>query len=393
VIPQELIRRKRDGGTFDPAEVRALIEGLDELSGAQVGALLMAIFLRGLDREETVALTQAMAESGRRMEWDFPTADKHSTGGVGDKVSLILAPIWAACGLHVPMISGRGLGHTGGTLDKLDAIPGYRSQPERDEFARVVREVGCAIVGQTPDLAPADRRLYATRDVTGTVECTPLIVASILSKKLAAGVDHLVMDVKAGSGAFMTRREDAQELAETLVEVAQGAGMRCDALLTDMDQVLGRTAGNALEVREAIAFLKGEPVEPRLERVTYDLARVLVPDPERVIADGSAAERFAGMVAALGGPADILERDPLPQAPVRLEVPGDGPVTRIDVREVGLAVLELGGGRTREDQPIDHAVGLSDVLGIGEEGPVCTVHARDDASAQRAAERIRRAYT
>jgi thymidine phosphorylase len=290
------------------------------------------------------------------------------------------------------MISGRGLGHTGGTLDKLDSIPGYRSQPSLEEFRRVVSRVGCAIVGQTDDLAPADRTLYATRDITATVECIPLIVASILSKKLAAGVDHLVMDVKTGSGAFMATRGEAEALARDLKEVSEGNGMRCDALITDMNQVLGRTAGNAVEVREAIAFLKNEPTDPRLAQVTYDLAARLVPDPRQAITSGAAAERFERMVAELGGPGDILSNDPLPTAPVRREVAGNGPVERIDVREVGLAVLELGGGRTHPDQAIDHAVGLTDVLGIGESGPLCVIHARDEQSAERATQRIRRAY-
>jgi thymidine phosphorylase len=339
-----------------------------------------------------VALTAAMRASGTVLQWDFPTADKHSTGGVGDKVSLVLGPILAAKGLHVPMISGRGLGHTGGTLDKLDSIPGYRSQPGLEEFRRVVGQAGVAIVGQTDDLAPADRKLYAIRDITATVECIPLIVASILSKKLAAGVDHLVMDVKTGSGAFMARREDAERLAADLKEVSEGNGMPCDALITDMDQVLGRTAGNALEVREAIAFLKGEPTEPRLEQVTYALAEKLVADPQEAIAGGAAAERFERMVAALGGPADILTRDPLPDAPVQREVAATGRVRAIDVREVGLAVLELGGGRTHPDQAIDHAVGLSEVRGLGEEGPLCIIHARDEAGADRAEARIRRAF-
>jgi thymidine phosphorylase len=393
VIPQELIRTKRDGGKLDAVEIAWFVAHLPELADSQIGAMLMAMFQRGLDREETVALTGAMRDSGTVLEWDFPTADKHSTGGVGDKVSLILGPMLAAGGIHVPMISGRGLGHTGGTLDKLDSIPGYRSQPDLEEFRRVVAQIGCAIVGQTDELAPADRKLYATRDITATVECIPLIVASILSKKLAAGVDHLVMDVKTGSGAFMAQRADAEALAQNLEEVSEGNGMRCDALISDMDQVLGRTAGNAVEVREAIAFLKNEPTEPRLKQVTFDLAAKLIGDPERTISSGAAAEKFEQMVAALGGPKDILEADHLPTAPIRREVAGDGPVQRIDVREVGLAVLELGGGRTHPEQDVDHAVGLTDVLGIGESGPLCVIHARDEQSADRAEERIRRAFS
>src|SRR4051794_8263944 len=234
----------------------------------------MAFFLRGLESDEQIALTRAMRDSGTVLEWDLdrPVLDKHSTGGVGDKVSLILAPVLAACGAAVPMISGRGLGHTGGTLDKLDAIPGYASTPSTEVIRRVVREAGCAIVGQTADLAPADRRLYAVRDATGTVESIPLIVASILSKKLAAGLDALVLDVKTGSGAFMATREDAEALATALVEVAGGAGLPAVALLTDMDEVLGTTAGNALEVWEAIDYLTGAPREPRVHEVTLALA-------------------------------------------------------------------------------------------------------------------------
>jgi thymidine phosphorylase len=321
--------------------------------------------------------------------------DKHSTGGVGDKVSLILAPLLAACGAVVPMISGRGLGHTGGTLDKLDSIPGYVSQPDIDRLRAAVAAAGCAIVGQTADLAPADRRLYALRDATATVECRPLIVASILSKKLAAGLDGLVMDVKVGSGAFMARREDARALADALVETAEGAGLPCRALLTDMDQVLGRSAGNALEVRESLAVLRGEPADPRLLAVTLELTRAalalggLDADPERALASGAAYELFEIMVSSLGG--DLTR---LPVAPVQLPVAWHGePIERIDVRAVGLAVVELGGGRTREDQPIDHAVGLTEVAALGEAPEhLAVVHARDRASAERAVRRLHGAF-
>src|SRR5215203_5392990 len=251
LLPAEVIRRKRDGAALTGEEIAFLVEGITRggLSDAQVGALAMACFLRGMEAGERVALTEAMTRSGTVLEWGLgrPVLDKHSTGGVGDKVSLMLAPIVAACGGAVPMISGRGLGHTGGTLDKLDAIPGYDTAPSLERFRQVVAEVGCAIIGQTADLAPADRRLYAVRDATGTVESIPLIVASILSKKLAAGLERLVMDVKFGSGAFMAARDDARALAMSLVEVAAGAGLRTVALLTDMNQVLGTTAGNALE--------------------------------------------------------------------------------------------------------------------------------------------------
>ena len=259
MLASEVIRRKRDGHALTREEIDFLVAGITDgsLSGAQVGALAMAMFLRGMDTRERVELTEAMTRSGEVLRWDLdrPVLDKHSTGGVGDKVSLMLAPIVAACGGAVPMISGRGLGHTGGTLDKLDTIPGYVSQPDIDRLQRVVADVGCAIVGQTAEVAPADRRLYAIRDATGTVESLSLIVASILSKKLAAGLDALVMDVKFGSGAFLAAREDAEELAQALVDVAGGAGLPTVALLTDMDEVLGTTAGNAVEVREAIDYL------------------------------------------------------------------------------------------------------------------------------------------
>jgi thymidine phosphorylase len=314
------------------------------------------------------------------------------------------------------MISGRGLGHTGGTLDKLDAIPGYDSTPSLDTLRAVVRDAGCAIVGQTADLAPADRRLYALRDATATVESIPLIVASILSKKLAAGLDALVMDVKAGSGAFLPERERSAELARAIVDVCRGAGVACEALLTDMDQVLGRTAGNAVEVREAIeALTHPRTADPRLIEVTLALAATLLPlgglfDDEAAarpaagdaLTSGAAAERFARMAAALGGPRDLVD-DPvrhLPAAPVVVEAfPDDtGPVSRIAVRDVGVAVLELGGGRRREDEAVDHAVGLTDVAALGEEvgpggRPLAVVHARDEPGAQRAAARVRAACT
>src|SRR3954453_21184629 len=312
MLPAEVIRRKRDGHALSAEEIAFLVEGIADggLSDAQVGALAMALFLNGMEPGERVALTEAMRDSGTVIGWDLdrPVLDKHSTGGVGDKVSLMLAPILAACGGAVPMISGRGLGHTGGTLDKLDSIPGYVSTPDLDRLRAVVGDVGCAIVGQTAELAPADRRLYAIRDATGTVESIPLIVASILSKKLAAGLDALVMDVKFGSGAFMSARADADELALALVEVARGAGLPTVALLTDMDEVLGTTAGNALEVREAIDYLEGVAREPRLHEVTLALAGALLaqgglaPDAAagreaaaRALDSGAAAERWAAM--------------------------------------------------------------------------------------------------
>ena len=282
MLPQEIIRTKRDGGALSAEEIGFFVDGLTRgsISEGQVAALAMAVCLKGMGRSETVALTQAMAGSGTRLQWDTPgpVVDKHSTGGIGDKVSLVLAPVLAACGAYVPMISGRGLGHTGGTLDKLDSIPGYDTAPGLDGFCAAVHDAGCAIIGQTEDLAPADRRLYAIRDVTATVESVPLIVASILSKKLAAGLDALVMDVKVGSGAFLPSLDAARDLAGNLVEVANGAGLPCRALLTGMDQCLGHTAGNALEVHEAVGLLTGARRDARLQEVTHALSRRASPD-------------------------------------------------------------------------------------------------------------------
>jgi thymidine phosphorylase len=328
-------------------------------------------------------------------------------------VSLVLAPVLAACGAFVPMLSGRGLGHTGGTLDKLESIPGYGVAPDSERLRKVVREAGCAIVGQTATLAPADRRLYAIRDVTATVESIPLITASILSKKLAAGLQALVMDVKSGSGAFMPTRAAARELAASIVAVARGAGLPCAALLTDMGQCLGRTAGNALEVAESLALLRGDRGDPRLREIVLRLcAEALVlaglaRDVEAgmaaasaALASGAAAERFAAMVRLLGGPSDLIEnaRQHLPQAHLRRPVFPAGRcwVQSVDARALGLAIVELGGGRRRLQDSIDHAVGLEDVCGTGEaagpDRPLAVVHARDESSFSAAAKRLRDAY-
>ncbi|MEA2287681.1 MAG: thymidine phosphorylase, partial [Solirubrobacteraceae bacterium] len=406
VLAQELIRRKRDGGELAAHEIEWLVRGIADgsMSDAQVGAFAMAAFLRGMSPGERVALTGAMMRSGDVMDWsdaglDVPILDKHSTGGVGDKVSLLLAPIVAACGGAVPMISGRGLGHTGGTLDKLASIPGYDTTPAPERLRAAVARAGCAIVGQTERLAPADRRLYAIRDATGTVESIPLIVASILSKKLAAGLDALVMDVKCGSGAFMPDAESARELGQAIVDVAAGNGLPAVALITDMDRVLGRTAGNALEVREAMDHLTGAAADDRLLRVTLALSAELLrlggidADPAEALRSGAAAERFAAMVAELGGPADLVEAPDrhLPSAPAVVAAfpEQDGVVGEIDVRAVGMAVVRLGGGRRHEAEGVDHAVGLSEVAAPGErvgraERPLALVHARDEAAAQRA---------
>lgn len=418
-LPQEFIRDKRDGGALAHNAIRDFVHGLaeDRISEGQAAAFAMAVFFQGLSQEETVSLTQAMASSGRVLEWpelDRPALDKHSTGGVGDKVSLIMAPILAACGAAVPMISGRGLGHTGGTLDKLDSIPGYNTTPDIATFQKAVQEAHCAIIGQTEDLAPADRRLYAIRDVTATVESVHLITASILSKKLAAGLDGLVMDVKVGNGAFMASRDEARSLARSIVTVANGAGLPTRALITDMNQVLGRTAGNALEVQESIDALTGANPDARLMAVVGELSAELLvlgglaqdvaagqAAVTRALESGAAAEAFARKVATLGGPTDILSRASthLPSAVMTRAVhpSREGLVTAVDTRGVGLAVIALGGGRTRADQDIDHSVGFSEVAAIGQavgkNRPLALVHARAEADAERAAESLRACYT
>jgi thymidine phosphorylase len=417
MLPQEIIRKKRDGGALDDAEIGAFIGGLTrgEIGDDQAAAFAMAVFFRGMTVPERVALTCAMRDSGEVLRWDpgGPVVDKHSTGGIGDNVSLMLAPALAACGAFVPMISGRGLGHTGGTLDKLDSIPGYATQPDAATFRRVVRETGAAIIGQTADLAPADRKLYAIRDVTATVESIDLITASILSKKLAAGLDALVLDVKCGSGAFMATAAEAQALAQSLVAVANGAGCRTSALMTDMNEPLASCAGNAIEVANACAFLTDAEIDAKLWDVTVALGGELLslaglaPDAAagtgRIAAafeTGHAAERFARMVAALGGPADFLERfaEHLPRAPVVRDVfpTGEGVVQTIDARAIGLAVIGLGGGRRRASDAVDPAVGFDRLAGLGAHAgagaPLGRVHARDEAAAAQAAAALREAY-
>ena len=414
MFAQSLIRVKRDGGTLSQAQIQSFVQGLvDETwSEGQVAAMAMAILLKGMTRSECVALTQAMTHSGPVLNWADaglagPVLDKHSTGGVGDKVSLLLAPIVAACGGVVPMVSGRALSHTGGTLDKLQALPGYAVAPPREQLLRVLREAGCAIFGASADLAPADRRLYAIRDVTATVESVPLITASILSKKLAAGLQALVLDVKLGNGAFMHRLDDARTLARSLVEVAGAAGLPCRALITDMDQVLGRTAGNALEVAESLDFLTGTVREPRLLALTLALSAQLLqlgglaPTlaaglalAEAALSSGRAAECFARMVAGLGGPADVLTDARLPAAPVQVDLvaPRDGVIASMDARSLGLVVVELGGGRRRAGDTIDPRVGLSDIRPLGSllraGDPLLRVHAASAAQAQAACQSL-----
>ncbi|EJB04691.1 thymidine phosphorylase [Rhizobium leguminosarum bv. trifolii WSM597] len=411
MIPQEIIRRKRDGDELDPADIRSFIAALaaGQLSEGQIGAFAMAVWFKGMSREEIVALTLAMADSGDRLQWgdiDRPIADKHSTGGVGDNVSLMLAPIAAACGLAVPMISGRGLGHTGGTLDKLESIPGYRITPDADLFHKVVNQAGCAIIGQTGALAPADGRLYAVRDVTATVDSIPLITASILSKKLAAGLQTLVLDVKVGNGAFMADRAQAEILAQSLVEVANGAGVKTSALITDMNQPLADAAGNAVEMRNCLDFLAGGKADTRLEAVVLAFAAemlvksgIAVSSDEgegmarRALSSGKAAEVFARMVSMLGGPADLMENPVryLARAPVEKPVLAarSGWLAACDARGIGVSVIDLGGGRRHPADRIDHRVGFSELLPLGSRvsagEPIALVHAADDAAAARAA--------
>jgi thymidine phosphorylase len=419
MLPQEFIRAKRDGRPLAQEDIAAFIAGLTEgsVSEGQAAAFAMAVFFTGMRRDEAVALTLAMRDSGSVLDWrdlPGPATDKHSTGGIGDNVSLMLAPIVAACGGYVPMISGRGLGHTGGTLDKMDSIPGYTSQPDTDLFRRTVRSTGCAIIGQTASLAPADRRLYAIRDVTATVESIPLITASILSKKLAAGLGSLVLDVKVGSGAFMERPRDAAALANSLVEVANGAGLRTTALITGMNEPLASAAGNAVEVRNAVDFLTGRRRDVRLESVTLALATEMLVSSglalshaeaarmaRQALDSGAATERFARMVEALGGPADFVERMEtyLPRAPVEKAVLAarKGFVSAIATRDIGLAVVGLGGGRTRPGDDVDHAVGLSALAPLGAEvhagDTIALVHARDETRAEQAAALVASAYT
>ncbi len=417
----DVIRKKRDGGELTSAEIGLFVDGLADgsIPAEQVSALAMAIFLNSMSFDEAGTLTRAMAASGLMLDWsdkdlDGPVVDKHSTGGIGDKVSFLLAPIAAACGCYVPMISGRGLGHGGGTLDKIGSIPGYDATPPPAQFQKVVKEVGCAIIGQTENLAPADRRLYSIRDITATVESVPLITASILSKKMAAGLDGLVMDVKFGSGAFMATTEEAETLAQSIIGTGAASGLRTHALITDMNENLGLTAGNAVEVGESVRYLRGDHREARLDEVTLSLVAemILIGDLEterdmalkradEAVRSGRAAEVFGRMVSALGGPADFVDRydDHLPSAKVRKPVyaDGEGVLAAVDGRHFGNAIIELGGGRRKVDDELDLAVGFTDVAPIGasidRHTPLAVVHAADDATAEIAATMLREACT
>ena len=420
MLPQEIIRKKRNGEALTPAEIGFFVNGLADgtIASEQISALAMAICFQSMNFAETGELTRAMAASGSVLDWaaegiDGLVVDKHSTGGVGDKVSLILAPLVAACGAYVPMISGRGLGHTGGTLDKLDSIPGYDTAPGLDVFKRTVRSVGCAIIGQTAELAPADRRFYSIRDVTATVESVPLITASILSKKVSAGLCGLVMDIKTGSGAFMETESAADALADSIIKTAAEIGLPVRAVITDMSEVLGRNAGNALEVRETIDYLTGAYRDPRLHEVVLTLATAMLAlagiEEDRHAAgkllqsaldQGQATRVFMEMTTALGGPPDLIERIDryLPPSPVIKPVflRDEGYIADIDVRLVGNVIVALGGGRTQVEDGIDHSVGLTDIAGIGDRidphVPVARVNAWDEAGAELAIRSLQQAF-
>ncbi len=407
----EVIRTKRDGGELSDKQMQWFVDGLADCSlpAEQVSSLAMAIFLNGMTFEESAKLTLAMANSGTVLDWseeglDGPVVDKHSTGGVGDKVSFLLAPIVAACGCYVPMISGRGLGHTGGTKDKVESIPGYQSMPDFDTFRRVVKTAGCAIIGQTAELAPADRRFYAIRDVTGTVPSVPLITASILSKKIAAGLEALVMDVKVGTGAFMHTPDRARDLARRIIATAAQAGLRTHALITDMNEVLGTTVGNALEIGESMRYLRNESREHRLDKVVLALCaemliateqdgerEVAIKRCEEAITSGRAADIFGRMCSELGGPQDFVDKyeSYLPAAKVVRPVYAEGFLSAMDARGVGNALIELGGGRHEVGEKLDLSVGFSGFANVGtsldSQTPLATIHAASETDAEHAA--------
>lgn len=409
-FPQQVIARKRDGGVLSAAEINAFVRGATDGSWAdyQLSAMLMAIFIRGLNTEETVALTHAMMNSGVVADLSSvhaPKVDKHSTGGVGDKISLHLAPMVAACGVAVPMISGRGLGHTGGTLDKLESIPGFRTGLSLSEYRERVERVGCALIGQTSDLAPADRKLYALRDVSGSVECLQLICASIMCKKLAEGIDALVLDVKFGRGAFMKTLPDAKALAGAMVDIGNAMGKPTRALLTAMDEPLGRAVGNAVEVAESIACLRGEGPDDVME-VTYALgaemlclakvangAEAAKGRLREVVANGKALEKFREIVAAQGGDARVCDapHEVLPRARLERDLlaPKSGWVSEVIAWDVALAALQLGAGRLRTEDAVDHAVGFTRLAKIGERveagDRLAVIHANDSARMETAA--------
>lgn len=388
MFPAEIIRTKREKGKLSKEQIDFFIKGITDktIADSQVGAFTMAIFLNGLDFEEITNLSLAMRDSGDVMDWsdiDGAIIDKHSSGGVGDKISLMLAPMLAACGGFVPMVAGRGLGHTGGTLDKLESIPNYDVSPSSEKFKKIVKEIGCAIIGQTAKIAPADKKIYAIRDVCATVESVPLITASITSKKLASNLDCLVMDLKCGNGAFMESLKDAAELAKSIVNVANMAGTKTKAIITDMNQVLGRNVGNATEVLEAVEYLKGQKVDARMHEINMALCADLLVSSnlaknekqakeklQESIDSGKALEIFGKMVHALGGPIDFIENYEtyLPKAKIIRPIYSqtEGYVVSMDTRKIGLSIIEMNGGRKHPDDKLDLATGFSDFCQIGD---------------------------
>ena len=419
MLPQEIIRKKRDGHSLSDSEIQYYIEGIanGSVSESHIAAFCMAVIFKGMSVEETFSLTDQMVKSGDKLNWkdlDGPVVDKHSTGGVGDKVSLMLAPIVASCGIYNPMISGRGLGHTGGTLDKLESIPEYNTTPDNSLFHSVVKNVGCAIIGQTANLAPADKVIYGVRDVTATVESVPLITASILSKKVAAGLDGLVMDIKTGNGAFAENLDFARNVGNSIIQVAKQFGMKTSAMITDMNQPLGDTIGNALEIKELIDYLTGVRQESRLHEVVLALAAEMlvvaglvdstdegIQKAKDVLDNGHAAETFEKMVSELGGLNDILKNSDshFKSASVVKPIPASqsGYVSEIDTRAVGLAVVELGGGRKKASDSIDHSVGFTHVLGLGEKveagQALGYVHAQNEDQANLSIQLVNDAYS
>tara|TARA_B100000953_G_scaffold64327_1_gene51457 strand:+ start:1 stop:1314 length:1314 start_codon:yes stop_codon:yes gene_type:complete len=419
MIPQEIIRKKRDNKTLIEDEIKSFVLGLTDgsFSDSQIASMSMAILINDMSKEETIWLTNAMTNSGDKLNWQGIVdselvCDKHSTGGVGDKVSLILAPILAACGMYVPMISGRGLGHTGGTLDKFDAIPGYNTQPSVDIFRKVVKDVGCAIIGQTSNLAPADKKLYSIRDTVGTVESIPLITSSILSKKIASGLKSLILDVKVGNGSFNRTKDIAINLANSLVSVAKEAGLQCQAILTDMNQVLGWNAGHALEIKECAEYLTNIKKNTRLEKITNELIasilmmakkidrQVAYEKINQVVSNGKAAEKFNKMVYALGGPDNFLEKYDshlLSSSYVgEIKANDSGSIHSIETRKLGLILIELGGGRKQINDKIDYTVGYESVISVGDNvdksTPLLKVHASSQSDFNKVKNEIEKCF-
>ncbi len=412
-IPQEFIKKKRDNKPLNKSEIDDFIRGVSDGSVANehISAFAMAVFFNGMSLDEKTNLTLAMKNSGNTLSWDLdgPIVDKHSTGGIGDVVSLMLGSMLAACGLYIPMISGRGLGHTGGTLDKLESIPGYNVFPDDKLFKKIVKECGVAIIGQTSSLAPADKRIYSIRDVTATVESVPMISASILSKKLAEGLDVLVMDVKVGSGAFMPTYELSVELAKSIVEISNNAGVKTEAILTDMNQCLAYSAGNAIEIKEAVDYLTCKRINPRLHNVNMALCvsallnSGVVNDEDKardkleyVLKSGEALEVFAKMVSMLRGPNDFCENYDkyLPKANIIRPIFSDdyGVVESMNAVSLGMSVVGLGGGRIKPEDKIDHSVGLENIINLGskveKDTPIAIIHAKDEDSFMMAKQRV-----